>query len=268
MQAPEQGVREWLIDDSARQLFRSMMKPSQPPVSRAAQPAAKTKTIEPSRAGSGESLGRVPPTQGENENKVPPLRSKPAFWIVCLLIFGGLAYGARLGFSPPPSKPCGPGPATGRETSTQSPAHEMSLESQGTLSLSPTLSVIQCEPGASASQVLVLANNTRTELTFEVAALDVIVRDGRTVFLQAGATPNSIAATVLSQKYLNVKPHVEASIAVTFAVHPQTTSRGVLILLKGTDKATFGGNTYVTPPPGVSGRGCRSRDLRFIDIQD
>jgi hypothetical protein len=249
----DQGAREWLIDESSRDLFRSLMKPGLPPSSATCNPSERKSAVEADLAGKSETPSRAPSPERPSGNESQFLTSR-AFRIAFPLILASLAYTVWLALGPSSDKPSSQSSlvaAPSPKIDTPSPGREMSVANQDTLSLSPTFSVLQVEPGASASQVLALANNTGSELTFEVAVLDVEVRDGKTVYLRAGDMPNSIAASaVLSQRYLNIKPRDKTSLTVTFTVHPQTASRGLLILLKGTDRATFGGTMSLTPTLG------------------
>lgn len=180
-----------------------------------------------------------------------PFLRKIGFGIVSLILVGGAGYSFWLGSNKPPSR-IPPLATPGLDREARIPKAPATVENQGTLNLSPTMAVVQVESGGDASSQFLLTNNTKSELTFEIEALDMVVREGKSVFVSPGASSNSIAATaVLSQKYLNSKPGEKTSLTVTFSIHPQTGSRGVLILLKGTDKATFGGNTTLTPTLGA-----------------
>lgn len=247
--ANENGGREWLIDDSARALYRSTLIPRQvqlPPPSR----RAGRKDAETSVAGSRGTNPASEHTQDRNAIS----RARIRIWAVLALVCASLAYGIWL-------LRAGSGHLSNSTKSAAAPRVEKLAEStsqaaaqpnQAGLSLSPSLAIIQCEPGKSASQTLTLSNNTTSELTFQVVALDMVVQDGKARFVRPGAILNGLAVTaVLSQKYLNIKPGQTASLSATFTVHPQTTARGVLLLIQGTDKATFGGTTAVTPTLGT-----------------
>ena len=57
------------------------------------------------------------------------------------------------------------------------------------------------------SQTLTLTNQTARDFAFEMVAEDVVIKDGKRVFVTAGETPNSIAASaVFTQKTVLVKP--------------------------------------------------------------
>ncbi len=62
-----------------------------------------------------------------------------------------------------------------------------------TLTLSPAVIMVKAKPGQTISQELTLWNNTGSELAFEMQALDVVVRDGKRVFVPAGELEGGIA---------------------------------------------------------------------------
>jgi len=66
---------------------------------------------------------------------------------------------------------------------------------RSTLALSPALIMVHCKPGQSTTQTLTLVNHTPTDLSFNLATEDVVIRDGKRVFLPAGQIANGIALT-------------------------------------------------------------------------
>jgi hypothetical protein len=149
---------------------------------------------------------------------------------------------------------------------------------QESLSLTPAVVMKQVAPGQSAEQTLAIENQTSKEFTFEVVALDLVVRDGQAAFVPPGPLLDGIAGTAsFSQKYFNVKPWQTASITVTFTVPPQTTARGVLIMLQGTDRVSVGGElamttslgaliTVTTPPVSLAGTGASNTTSQSAPI--
>jgi hypothetical protein len=61
------------------------------------------------------------------------------------------------------------------------------------LTLSPAVIMVKAKPGQTISQELTLWNNTENELSFEMQAMDVVVRDGKRVFVPAGELETGIA---------------------------------------------------------------------------
>ena len=66
-----------------------------------------------------------------------------------------------------------------------------------TLSVSPAVIELSGEPGQSTTQAIMIGNNTRNDVTFQPVANDVVVRDGKRVFVPAGEVAHSIAATMV-----------------------------------------------------------------------
>ena len=114
----------------------------------------------------------------------------------------------------------------------------------GTVSLSPAVITLRGEAGQSTRQTLFLRNSTSRTLAFEVEAADVIVRHGRRVFVAAGATPGSIAATaVFSEKRLTVPSGATAAVTVTLTIPRGSPQRAVVALFHGKDKIVNGNVT-------------------------
>ena len=87
------------------------------------------------------------------------------------------------------------------------------------------------------SQTLTLTNQTARDFAFEMVAEDVVVKDGKRIFVAAGETPNSIAASaVFSQKTVLVKPFSSAVVDVRLTLPAETNIRAVVAMFRGTDK--------------------------------
>ncbi len=118
------------------------------------------------------------------------------------------------------------------------------MASDGTVSLSPAVITLRGEAGQSTRQTLFLRNNTSRTLSFELEAADVVIRDGRRVFVPAGATPGSIAATaVFSEKKLTVAAGATAPVTVTLTIPRGSPERAVVALFRGKDKIMNGNAT-------------------------
>jgi hypothetical protein len=105
------------------------------------------------------------------------------------------------------------------------------------LSLSPAVVLARGAFGQSLSQTLTITNDTTNEFTFEMAAQDVIVKDGKRVFVPAGETEHSVATTaVFSQKTVVVKPFTSASVDVRFTIPAETKIRAVVALFRGINR--------------------------------
>ena len=109
--------------------------------------------------------------------------------------------------------------------------------SDGTVALSPAVIMLRGEAGQSTTQTLLLRNGTSQTLSFDVVAQDVVVRDGKRVFTDAGQIPASIAATgVFSRRKIKVPPGQSVPVTATFTIPPNASTRAVLTLFRGSDK--------------------------------
>ena len=109
--------------------------------------------------------------------------------------------------------------------------------SKPSISLSPAVVMAKGSFGQGLTQTLTLSNQTGRDFAFELVAEDVIIKDGKRVFVPAGETPNSIAASaVFSQKVVLVKPFSSASVDVRLTLPAQTNIRAVVAMFRGTDK--------------------------------
>jgi len=132
---------------------------------------------------------------------------------------------------------------TARPAPTQSPATSAPATapapdaSKPSISLSPAVIMAKGNFGQGLTQTLTLSNQTGRDFAFELIAEDVVVKDGKRIFVPAGETPNSIAATaVFSQKTVLVKPFSSASVDVRLTLPAQTSVRAVVAMFRGTDK--------------------------------
>lgn len=124
------------------------------------------------------------------------------------------------------------------------PASARSLV-RSSVSLSPAVVMVKCKLGQSYTQTLMITNQTEQELVFEMIAEDVLVRDGKRVFVGAGETPGGIAATaVFTRKEVVVNPRQSPSVGVTFTIPPQTPLRAAV--------AVFRGVTRISGPEAVN----------------
>ncbi len=105
------------------------------------------------------------------------------------------------------------------------------------ISLSPAVVMAKGNFGQGLTQTLTLTNQTGREFAFEMVAEDVVIKDGKRVFVSAGETPDSIAATaVFSQKLVLVKANSSASVDLRVTLPPRTSVRAVVAMFRGTDK--------------------------------
>lgn len=111
----------------------------------------------------------------------------------------------------------------------------------GTLSLSPAVVMLRGDHGQSTSQTLTLVNGTSRAFAFDLVAQDVIVREGKRVFVDAGSVAGSIAATaVFSQNQVTAGPGETVSVTVTATLPPETSQRAMIAIFRGTNTVMSG----------------------------
>jgi len=108
-------------------------------------------------------------------------------------------------------------------------------ESTQSLSLSPSEVAARGSFGQSVGVTFTMTNATDAARSFELGAQDVIVRDGRRVFIPAGAEPRSIASTaVFSRDRLTIDPHTAASVVARFTIPAGSDIRAVVVMFRAT----------------------------------
>jgi hypothetical protein len=102
--------------------------------------------------------------------------------------------------------------------------------------------------GQSVTQTLTMQNETDVPLEFEVIAQDVVVRDGKRVFLEAGRVAGSIAATAVIEPHtVHIAPHASASAQVMFTLPAGMQHRAVVALFKSKTAVQSGNRkTYLS----------------------
>src|SRR5215831_10007764 len=120
------------------------------------------------------------------------------------------------------------------------------------ISLSPAVIMAKGNFSQQLTQTLTLSNNTGLDLGFELVAEDVMVKDGKRVFVPAGETPNSIAATAvftprtaevkgmaapsITKGTILIKAYSSGSADVRLTIPAETNVRAVALVSRGTDK--------------------------------
>jgi len=118
----------------------------------------------------------------------------------------------------------------------QNTATQQNTGQQPSISLSPAVVMARGSFGQGLTQTLTLNNLTGLDFAFELIAEDVIVRDGKRVFVTAGETEHSIAATaVFSQSKIVIKAHSAGSVDVRLTIPPDTKIRAMVAIFRGTD---------------------------------
>lgn len=142
--------------------------------------------------------------------------------------------------------------SSGQQTFQPSQQASAASDAHSSVSLAPAIVMVRCKSGQSYTQVLTLFNQTQQDVVSEMAAEDVVVRDGARVFVPAGDTAGSIAATaVFSQRQVAVKPGQSASVGVTLTVPPETPLRAAVVLFRGMNKASGSSSVTMTASLGA-----------------
>jgi hypothetical protein len=141
---------------------------------------------------------------------------------------------------------------------TPDPPAGQSSAPAGSIALSPAVIMVRCKPGQSSTQTLSIANHTDAEVSFKLATEDVVVREGKRVFLAAGKIDNSIAAnSIATPATVVVKPGEESKVQVTFTVPAETAQRAVV---------TFFKSIVVNPTTGSIGLGASMGTLITFNL--
>jgi hypothetical protein len=102
------------------------------------------------------------------------------------------------------------------------------------ISLSPAIIMVRAKAGQSTTQTLTIMNHTASEVRFNLATEDVVVRDGKRSYSPAGRMANGIAASsVASPASVVVKAGEEASVQVILTLPPETGQRAVVTFFRG-----------------------------------
>jgi hypothetical protein len=112
---------------------------------------------------------------------------------------------------------------------------------EGSLSLSPSVVILRGVPGQSTTQTMKLTNGSSRPFSFDLQAQDVVVRNGRRIFVDAGQLAGSIAATAtFSRKSVTLGSGESVRVDVTVTIPPKPASRAILALFHGTTKLKHG----------------------------
>jgi hypothetical protein len=94
--------------------------------------------------------------------------------------------------------------------------------------------MLQVKPGQNTTQTLTISNQTVAQVVFELQAFDVVVREGKRVFVPAGETEGGIAETaVFTPRMLMLEPGEAGSVRVTVTVPERPAVRAIVALFQG-----------------------------------
>ncbi|HEY7402475.1 MAG TPA: hypothetical protein VIB39_03060 [Candidatus Angelobacter sp.] len=121
------------------------------------------------------------------------------------------------------------------------------------ISLSPAVVMAKGNFGQGLTQTLTLSNQTGRDFAFDLIAEDVVIKDGKRIFVPAGETPNGIAVTaVFSQKTVMIKANSSGSVDIRLTIPPETNVRAIVAMFRGTDKLpTSSGSVGMTASLGA-----------------
>ena len=112
------------------------------------------------------------------------------------------------------------------------------------VSLSPAVVQFRGAPGATSTQTLTLRNGSTVPLAFDLQAQDVVVRNGKRIFVAAGEVSGGMARTaVFSAKSVTVPAGEQRSVEVTVTVPPLMSERAMVALFRGTTQVRAGNST-------------------------
>ena len=107
-------------------------------------------------------------------------------------------------------------------------------QSRPTLTLSPSVVMAKLKPGEGWTHSLRMSNMTEGTFRFDVEVEDVVVKDGKRVYVPAGEAESSIAASaVVTPRSVTIPPQQQGSVAVTLTIPQQTALRAVVIYFRG-----------------------------------
>jgi hypothetical protein len=102
------------------------------------------------------------------------------------------------------------------------------------LALSPAVIIVKAQPGASSTHIMTMTNLTNTRFKFVLEALDVVVVDGKRVFVPAGETDGGIArSAVFNPPVIEVDPGQAKQVQVTLTVPADPRVRAIIAIFHG-----------------------------------
>ena len=108
---------------------------------------------------------------------------------------------------------------------------------EGTLSVSPAVVMLQGNVGQSTTQTMTIMNVTSEPMSFDMTAKDVVMRDGKRTLVNAGELAGSVANTaIFSPKNLTVAPGEKRTVEVTVTIPNNPAARAIIAMFQGTTK--------------------------------
>lgn len=102
------------------------------------------------------------------------------------------------------------------------------------------------QPGVSSSHVLSMSNLTGSRLGFVLEAYDIVVRDGKRVFVRAGETEGGIArSAVFTPPTIELSPGEIGQVRVTLTIPADPRVRAVAAIFRGQTAIQGGGGVMM-----------------------
>src|SRR5262249_31476965 len=120
------------------------------------------------------------------------------------------------------------------------------------LALSPGVISVKAGPGTSSAHPLTMTNLTFKPVTFVMKAFDVVIRDGKRVFVPAGETEGGIArSATFEPSSVSLNPGESGQVKVTLTVPPEPSVRAVVAMFQGQIAVPGSGSFGVTGSLGT-----------------
>lgn len=138
---------------------------------------------------------------------------------------------------------------TAKRGSDQATAQQPAAPS---LALSPGVIQVKAQPGSSSSHVMTMTNLTGTKFRFVLEAFDVVIRDGKRVFIAAGETEGGIArSAVFDPPAIELNPGEAGKVKVTLTIPAAPKVRAVVAIFHGQTALPGKGTLMVTGSLGT-----------------
>jgi hypothetical protein len=120
------------------------------------------------------------------------------------------------------------------------------------LALSPGVIQVKAQPGASSSHVMTMTNLTGARFRFVMEAFDVVIREGKRVFIPAGETEGGIArSAVFDPPAIELNPGEAGKVKVTLTIPGDPKVRAVVAIFHGQTALSGKGTLMVTGSLGT-----------------
>jgi hypothetical protein len=102
------------------------------------------------------------------------------------------------------------------------------------LALSPAVITRKAQPGTSSTHSLTMTNLTHNQFKFVLEAFDVVIREGKRVFVPPGETEGGIArSAVFDKATIELKPGESSRVNITLTIPAQPKVRAVVAIFHG-----------------------------------